>query len=77
MYDKIILVERSIMSERLAWIDIYKDFKSRFPRLAKDVGDYRPYSYMTIILYLNDGTMMLYDMEVHRVTILGKRWKED
>lgn len=65
------------MSEKITWNDIYKDFRSRFPRLAKDVEDYRPYSYMTISLYLNDGTMMQYDMEAHRVTILGKRWKEE
>lgn len=41
--------------------DIYKDFKTRLPTWAKLAVDYRPYDYMTIVVYFADGSRMLYD----------------
>ena len=49
------------MSEKITCGDIYKDFKTRLPTWAKLVVDYRPYDYMTIVVYFADGSRMLYD----------------
>ena len=49
------------MSKKVTWTDIYKDFRTRLPTLSKMAVDYRPYDYMTIAVYLKDGTKILYD----------------
>lgn len=49
------------MSRKITWSDIYKDFRQRLPTLSKFAVDYRPYDFMTIVVYLKDGTMVLYD----------------
>lgn len=35
---------------KITWEAIYKEFRSKFPMLRKDVIDYRPYALLTIIL---------------------------
>lgn len=49
------------MSKKTAWENIYKDFRHRLPTLAKLAVDHRPYDYMTIAVYLEDGTVVLYN----------------
>lgn len=49
------------MSKKITWADIYKDFRQRLPTLSKQAIEYRPHDYMTIIVYLKDGSKMLYD----------------
>ena len=48
------------MANKLAWRDIYKDFRSRYPNLRKNVIGYQPYDYLMIRLLLNDKTTMTY-----------------
>ena len=56
------------MNEKITWDDVYKDFKSRHPKLCKGVRDYRPYAYLQIIVYFTDGTQMIYDYMSHQGT---------
>ena len=49
------------MSKKVTWTDIYKDFRTRLPTLSKMAVDYRQYDFMTIAVYLKDGTKILYD----------------
>lgn len=49
------------MASKITWAEVYKDFKSKFPRLKNEVIHYQPYNYLKIILTLKDGKKMVYD----------------
>lgn len=46
---------------QVIWKDIFNNFKTVYPNLSKGVADYRPYDYMSIIVYFKDGSQMIYD----------------
>lgn len=46
---------------QVTWKDIFNNFKTVYPNLSKGVADYRPYDYMTIVVYFTDGSRMTYD----------------
>lgn len=54
------------MNEKITWDDVYKDFKTRHPRLSKDVCDYRPYAYLQIQIWFKNDRKMIYDYMTHR-----------
>lgn len=60
---------KELMNE--LWKDIFNNFKSVYPRLSKEAQDYRPYNYMSIIVYLADGTKVVYDDMVKRAKMLA------
>ena len=49
------------VKRKVTWKDIFNNFKSVYPRLSKEAQDYRPYNYMSIVVYLADGTKVGYD----------------
>lgn len=49
------------VKRKVTWKDIFNNFKSVYPRLSKEAQDYRPYNYMSIVVYLADGTKVVYD----------------
>lgn len=49
------------MSKKITWLDIYQDFKQRFPNLSKKAIDYHANGYMSILVYFTDGSQMIYD----------------
>ena len=49
------------IKREVTWKDVFNHFKERYPNLSKGVVDYRPYDYMTIVVYFADGSMMTYD----------------
>ena len=53
------------------WKDIFNNFKSVYPRLSKEAQDYRPYNYMSIVVYLADGTKVVYDDMTKRAKMLA------
>lgn len=61
------------MSKKITWGTIYNDFKALYPNLSKNVVDYRPYveRYMTIVIWFNDGSKMLYNYDTKRATLLS------
>lgn len=46
---------------QVTWKDIFNNFKTVYTNLSKGVADYRPYDYMTIVVYFRDGSQMIYD----------------
>ena len=42
------------VKRKVTWKDIFNNFKSVYPRLSKEAQDYRPYNYMSIVVYLED-----------------------
>ena len=42
-----------------------------YPRLSKEAQDYRPYNYMSIVVYLEDGTKVVYDDIAKRAKMLA------
>lgn len=59
------------IKRKVTWKDIFNSFKSVYPRLSKEAQDYRPYNYMSIIVYLADGTKVVYDDMVKRAKMLA------
>lgn len=49
------------VKRKVTWKDIFNNFKSVYPRLSKEAQDYRPYNYMSIVVYLAGGTKVVYD----------------
>lgn len=49
------------IKREVTWKDVFNHFKERYPNLSKGVVDYRPYDYMTIVVYFADGSMMTYN----------------
>lgn len=56
---------------KVTWKDIFENFKSVYPRLSKEAQDYRPYNYMSIVIYLEDGSRVVYDDLMKRARILA------
>ena len=49
------------MREKITWHDIYKDFKIRLPNLSKRATYLKPRLYLSITVYLEEGSQMAYD----------------
>ena len=56
---------------KVTWKDIFENFKSVYPRLSKEAQDYRPYNYMSIVIYLEDGSRVVYDDLMKRARMLA------
>lgn len=51
-----------IMERRkVTWRDVFDHFKAVYPTLAKSAKDFRPHDYMSIVVYFEDGSKMMYD----------------
>ena len=46
---------------KLTWDNVYERFKSVYPKLGKMSVRFVPCDYMMIVVYLSDGTKMIYD----------------
>ncbi len=53
------------MSKKDTWFEVYENFCSLYPSLKKKALGYRPYGYMSILVYFPDGLHMVYS-EVER-----------
>lgn len=60
------------MTTKLAWRDVYKDFRSRYPNLRNKVLGYLPYDYLTIKLMLDDGSYMTYSYVTKQCEFINK-----
>ena len=49
-----------IMS-KISWESLYENFKSIYPRLSRSSIYFRPFGYMSIVVYFEDGMKMVYD----------------
>lgn len=55
---------RSKMEEimsKISWESLYENFKSIYPRLSRSSVYFRPFGYMSIVVYFEDGMKMIYD----------------
>lgn len=55
----------------LTWRDIFADFKCRHPNLSKTAAGFRPYDFATIMVYLRDGSSMIYNYDKKRAAFLN------
>lgn len=46
---------------KITWDDLYTNFKSIYPNLGRQALRFQPYGYMMILVYLTDGSRMIYD----------------
>lgn len=54
----------------MEWRTLYRKFKELYPNLSKRSAYFRPYNYMSILVYFTDGTRMVYDGVANRA-----RWE--
>lgn len=48
---------------KVTWADVYEEFRSRHPRLSKQVLRYEPYDFATILLIFFDRSRMTYNCD--------------
>lgn len=61
---KWVLVHEQKMEEimsKISWESLYENFKSIYPRLSRLSVYFRPFGYMSIVVYFEDGMKMIYD----------------
>ena len=46
---------------KISWESLYENFKSIYPRLSRSSVYFRPFGYMSIVVYFEDGMRMVYD----------------
>ena len=56
---------------------MFKDFQKTYPTLSKQVVHFYQDRLCTLVVYLKDGTKLLYDYNYGRATRLRDRWKLD
>lgn len=56
----------------MTWDNLYKNFKTLYPRLSKSSVYFRPSGYMQILIYFKDGMKMIYDDIKKQASIVGK-----
>lgn len=52
-----------------------KAFKEKHPNLYRRVIYSRPFEADTVIFYIDDGTLIKYDLTYRRTFVLKQRWK--
>lgn len=63
------------MSKKITWKMLYDEFRKNHPELGKKTVYHRPYDFMTILIYVDDGTMGIYDGLKHHFEFIDKKWK--
>ena len=53
------------VKRKVTWKDIFNNFKSVYPRLSKEAQDYRPYNYMSIVVYLQKHVICQQGLHMH------------
>lgn len=61
--------------QEISWDVVYQIFQRIYPKLGKMVECFQPAGYMSILLYLTDGSKAYYDDSQRRVKFLKERWK--
>lgn len=56
---------------------VFKKFKEIYPKLSKQVVHFYPTSLITIVVYLEDGSKLLFDYDYERAVRLKDRWKKE
>lgn len=58
------------MSNKVTWNKIYKDFKTKHPKFAKQVLGFAPHSYATILLLFPNGVRKTYNYDTKELSEL-------
>lgn len=56
---------------KISWESLYENFKSIYPRLSRSSVSFRPAGYMSISVYFEDGTRMVYDDFRKKAYVVG------
>ena len=59
-----------IMS-KISWKSLYENFKAVYPRLGKSSVSFRPAGYMSITVFFEDGSRMMYDDLRKKAYVVG------
>lgn len=63
------------MRDVVSWDDLYKTFKTKFPNISKGAIYFRPFDFMTIEIWFNDGGLATYNGCTNSLKRLEKTWK--
>lgn len=55
---------------------IYEDFTTRYMSTAKEVYLWGPHSWSKILIWLNDGTIIMYNYRKHKAILFMRKWRE-
>ena len=54
-----------------SWEALYENFKQLYPKLSKLSVYFRPYGYMSILIYFTDGMKVVYDDLMKQAHVAG------
>ena len=58
---------------RITWQMVFDDFQKRHPNLSREVEQYFPYGFLTILLVGKSGSRMVYDYISKQVRWMDKQ----
>ncbi len=58
-------------ARKVTWKDIFENFKMVYPRLSKEAKNFKPYNYMSIMIFMTDGTKVVYDDLMKRAKLVA------
>lgn len=64
------------MNKKITWSDIYKEFRKNYPSLATTSMYYKPFDYLKIEVWQEDGAIIIYDYFTNKCDRLDRTWKE-
>lgn len=64
------------MARQLTPKRMYRYFTKTYPKLSSHVVHWHPKNVLELVLYLDDGSKMLYNYDDGRAVILEDRWKQ-
>lgn len=62
-------------SHKMSWHKLYKQFKTKFPRISKEAIYFRPYGFMAIEIWFENGNVAIYDGFENSLKRLDNTWK--
>lgn len=57
-------------ARKVTWKDIFENFKIVYPNFSKRAKDFKPYNYMSIMIFMTDGTKVVYDDLMKRAKLV-------
>lgn len=61
--------------KRLTPKKVFEEFEALYPSLSKDVVHWYPANGMDLVVYLKDGSKVVYERDLARAVVMEDRWK--
>lgn len=64
-----------VKEKKLTFKQLYKNFRKRSPTMKKHLLGFQPYGYMSIVMWVDSGELLVYDGYENKSYFLKERWR--